>query len=196
MPLYRHVAQGHYEGEVWSFGVHSQGSLLTTAANAAWVGAFQAFWTATGALYCATVGVDELTTAEVIQTTGKQATKAYTASSLAGSNAGPCLPFQIAPVVSFRTAAANRTGRGRIYTPSPAVDQIVGSKLVTAARQDLLDGAVDMLRALRTAGLTPVLYGRTDHQTQEILSVDVGDVVDTQRRRRNKLIEQRISEVL
>lgn len=193
MPLYRHVVNGHFTGEVWSFTLHSNGSLLNPAANAAWVGAFQAFWNATGQLYCSTVGVDELSTAELDQTTGKQRTRVAAGSTLAGSNAGPCLPFQVAPVVSLRSALATRAGRGRFYTPSPAVDQIAGSRLVTAARQALLDGAVAMLDALQTSGLAPVLYSRTTHQTQEILSVDVGDVVDTQRRRRNKLPEQRIS---
>ena len=114
MPLYRHVVNGHFTGEVWSFTLHSSGSLTNTAANGAWVGAFQAFWNATGQLYCSTVGVDELSTAELDQTTGKQRTRVATGSALAGSNAGPCLPFQVAPVVSLRTALATRAGRGQI----------------------------------------------------------------------------------
>jgi hypothetical protein len=41
-----------------------------------------------------------------------------------------------------------------------------------------------------------VLYGRTSHLTTPIAQFNVGDVIDTQRRRRSKLIETRTTSPL
>lgn len=62
-----------------------------------------------------------------------------------------------------------------------------------AAQTALLNGGVAMINALTAAGLDTVLYGRTSHAIQSVTRVDVGDVIDTQRRRRNKLPEARVS---
>lgn len=193
MALYRHTAQGAFTGEVWSFGLHTLGSLTVAGAEAAWSTALGLFWSSADDFIANDVTVTETTTAELDQATGKQLTRVATPSSLVGASAAESLPFQCAPVVSFRTALATRAGRGRIYAPSLAVDQVAAGKMVSLAQTGLLNGAVAMLQSLQGAGLTPVLYSRTTHATQEILSVDVGDVIDTQRRRRNKLVEARVS---
>jgi hypothetical protein len=55
---------------------------------------------------------------------------------------------------------------------------------------------------LATGGLVPVIFHRTDSPgaglftTTQVIMIDVGDVLDTQRRRRNKLTEQRVTRVL
>jgi hypothetical protein len=61
------------------------------------------------------------------------------------------------------------------------------------AQGHLADAASDMLSSLLGDGYVPVLYSRTTHTTNEITSLDVGDVLDTQRRRRSKLVEVRTS---
>ena len=197
MPLYRHVLTGTFPGEVWSFGVHTNGSLAIAAAQTAWQTAVTAFFsTAYAATLSTTTEASEASTAELIQATGKQSAKLADPVNFAGTSAAETLPFQLAPVVSFRTALATRAGRGRIYAPSLAVDQIAGGRMTTAAQGTLADSAAAMLTSLAGAGLAPVLYSRTTRELQNILRIDVGDVIDTQRRRRNKLIETRTSRQL
>lgn len=194
MALFRHTVSGTFPGEAWSFGIHTLGNLTTSAANAAWVSAFGAFWTGNAdALMTADITVTEIATAELDQATGKQLTKVSTGSSLVGISAGEPLPFQCAPVVSLRTNLATRAGRGRFYAPAVAVSHVVNGRLTSAAQNALLAGGVDMITTFSGAGLDAVLYSRTTHATQSIVRIDVGDVIDTQRRRRNKLAENRVT---
>lgn len=193
MALFKHTLHGTFPGEIWSFGVHTLGNVTVAAAEAAWANASDAFWDQAGLLFANEITVSSTSTAELDQATGRQLTRVETPSSLAGTAATESLPFQCAPAVSLRTALATRSGRGRFYAPSLAVEFVAAGKMTAAARTALLNGTVGMATALTGAGLTLVLYGRTSHATQEVTSVDVGDVIDTQRRRRNKLVEDRIS---
>lgn len=197
MPLYRHTLSGTFPGEVWSFGLHTNGSLALAAAQSAWQTAVAAFFSVDYSATLATTTVaNEVTTAELVQATGKQSSKAADPVNFAGTSTAESLPFQCAPVVSLRSALATRAGRGRFYAPSLAVDQVNDGRMILAARDSLADSAAAMLSSLNDAGLAPVLYSRTTHNTQQILRLDVGDVIDTQRRRRNKLIEVRTSRPL
>lgn len=74
--------------------------------------------------------------------------------------------------------------------------------MIAAAQSDLADSAAAMLNTLLTGGLVPVIFHRTaspgveQFSRTQITSLDVGDVLDTQRRRRNKLVESRDSRVI
>lgn len=194
MALYRHVLNGTFPGEVWSFGLHTNGAPSLSAAQTAWVDAVTAFWsTAFAGIVAADVAAVQATTAELDQATGKQISKVENGVTLVGASTAEPLPFQCAPVVSFRTNLATRAGRGRIYAPSLAVDQVAGGRLNATAQGVLADSAAAMLTTLSGAALSPVLYSRTTKGIQAIVRLDVGDVIDTQRRRRNKLIEARVS---
>jgi len=197
MALYRHVLQGTYPGEVWTFGVHSEGSISLAAAQTAWANGVTAFASVAylGDL-CTDVQFLEITTAELDAGTGGQLSKVADPRSEAGTNVSGCLPFQCAPVVSLRTAMATRSGRGRFYAPSPAVDVQDGGRLTPTAQGNLADAAEGLLGGLTAASLQPVLLNRTSLDTTPITSLDVGDVIDTQRRRRNKLVEGRTSRVV
>lgn len=193
MALFKHTLNGVFPGEIWSFGIHTLGNLTASAAEAAWATAAGAFWTDAGLLFANEVTAVSTSTAELDQATGKQITRVETPSSLAGTAASESLPYQCAPAVSLRTNLATRAGRGRFYAPSLAVEFVAGGKMTAPAQSALLDGAVGMIAALTGAGLDVVLYGRASHATQSVTRVDVGDVIDTQRRRRNKLVENRVS---
>lgn len=193
MALFKHTLNGTFTGEVWSFGLHTLGNVTTSFAEASWVTAVGEFWTDAGPMFAADVDTSTTSTAELDQLTGKQITRVETGSALSGSAASESLPYQCAPAVSLRTNLATRAGRGRFYAPSLAVEFVAGGKMTGPAQTALLNGAVGMIGALTAAGLDVVLYGRTSHATQSVTRVDVGNVIDTQRRRRNKLVEQRVS---
>lgn len=197
MALYRHSLIGTYPGEVWTFGIHSEGSVSLTAAQSAWATGVTNFASAAylGDL-CTDVAFVEITTAELDPVDGSQLSKVSDPRSEVGTSVDVCLPFQCTPVVSLRTALANRHGRGRFYAPSPAVGAQAGGRLTTAAQTNLADSALALLQGLTGGTLQPVILNRTTFATTPITSLDVGDVIDTQRRRRNKLIEARTSRIV
>lgn len=196
MALYRHRLEGTFPGEVWSFGVHTDSTLSVAAMQSQWMTGITNAWATWAPLLCADVEATRATTVELDPATGRQLTGAEDVRSDVGTSTATCLPFQCAPVVSLRTATLNRRGRGRFYAPSLAVDQVDGGRMTSAAQTALADGAVDLLAGLTSGGGTVVIYHRDLGSTSVVTSLDVGDVIDTQRRRRNQLVESRTSRLL
>ena len=116
------------------------------------VGLTAFFSVAYRATLCTDVAAIEATTVELNQTTGKQLTGLTDPRTDVGTNAGECLPFQCAPVVSLRTATLSRAGRGRFYAPSLAVDQVAAGRMVTGAQTALANSALALLRRSRPPG--------------------------------------------
>lgn len=196
MALYRHRLEGTFPGEVWSFGVYTDSNLSLTAMHSQWMTGITNFWGTATALFCEDVETTRATTVEIDPATGGQLTGAESTRSDAGTSTATCLPFQCAPVVTLRTSTLSRAGRGRFYAPSLAVDQVAAGRMTTAARDTLADAAEDLVQGLTSAGGNLVIYHRGSGTTTNVTSLDVGDVIDTQRRRRNKLIEARTSRPL
>lgn len=195
MALFKHTVSGSFGGgEVWTFTLHTEGNLSVAAANSALVtGITNMFGSAYGDVLPTSTTADSCSTVELDPATGKQTTGSDATLTLAGTNAGQSLPYQCATVVSLLTNQRNRSGRGRFYTPSPAVDQVTDGHLSATAAANTLAGAGALIDGLTAASLTPVLYSRTTKATTVVQELRVGDVVDTQRRRRNKLVETYVS---
>ena len=196
MALYRHRLEGTFPGEQWSFGVYTDSNLSVTAMHSQWMTGITNFWSTATALFCTDVETTRATTVELDPATGRQLTGAESTRTDAGTSEATCLPFQCAPVVSLRTATLSRAGRGRFYAPSLAVDQVSAGRMLTTARDTLADAAEDLVQGLTSAGGNLVIYHRALGTTSLVISLDVGDVIDTQRRRRNQLIEARTSRPL
>lgn len=126
-----------------------------------------------------------------------------TASVLLGTPAagtqGLSLPAQCAVVVSLRTATPGARGRGRLYLPSPAADQTtVTGRLLTAARDLLAEGMANFFDGWNAdASTMPVgVASSVGGFVTTVTSIQVGDVIDTQRRRRDTLPESYKSRTL
>lgn len=196
MALYRHRLEGTFPGEVWSFGLYTDSNLSLAAMHSQWTTGITNFWATAEELFCTDVETTRATTVELDPATGGQLTGAESTRADAGTSTSTCLPFQCAPVVTLRTSVLSRAGRGRFYAPSLAVDQVAAGRMTTAARDTLADAAEAMVQGLTSAGGTLVIYHRSTGTTTPVTSLDVGDVIDTQRRRRNKLVEARTSRPL
>jgi hypothetical protein len=194
MALYRHLASGTTPGEMWTFSLFTNGTLSLTAAHSAWQLAVETLWVGgIDAQIANEVVLTGFSTAEIDPTTGRQSQRVDTGVNYPGASTGEMLPFQCATAVSLRTTFATRSGRGRFFLPPLAVTAVAGGRLATAAQTLILGQAVDMMSTLSTTGAAPVVYSRVQHIIQAVVSIDVGDVIDTQRRRRNKLVEERLS---
>jgi hypothetical protein len=192
MTLYKHVLAGTTEGDDWSFGLHTLSSLSLAAEQSAWAAAVAALWTGgIASLISDEVVATRSTTISLDQPTGKQLNRTDATIDLPGtSTAG--LPYQLSICVSLSTVVATREGRGRFYLPPFTAATIAAARLSTAAQTTVQTSVNAMFAALTGASTTPVIYGRTSFLALQITGGSVGDVFDTQRRRRNKLIESRV----
>jgi len=190
MALYRLVASGTTPGESFTFTMHAEANLSTGDAATAFGDALTACWAA---------GMDDLTTPEVDLTlasaaaineaTDGQITRVEVVLALTGVADAEMLPFQCATVITLLTASATRHGRGRFYLPPLAASFLLNGKLNSTAMTTLDTAWTAFFDSLNTDGVNPVVRNRTGHISTPVTSARVGDVIDTQRRRRNKLVE-------
>lgn len=119
---------------------------------------------------------------------------------IAGTGAASKSP-QDAIVVSLRTTTPGARGRGRVYWPAlgatlgsdfalttPASDVIA---LAAATLFDLIGDQINAEWAANSIAVTTELAVRsvTDHQSRTVVRLQVGNRMDTQRRRRDRLVE-------
>lgn len=122
--------------------------------------------------------------------------------------ATPYTPPQIALVATLLTGAAGSTGRGRFFIPSPRMGNLgVDGRLAVADRDAHLANVVAFINACNTS-LTGAGFGRivvasggsvqrgVAPSLRPITHVAVGRVLDTQRRRREGLLEEKATTAL
>lgn len=106
-------------------------------------------------------------------------------------------PPQLTTAASYRTAQTGRRGRGRGFLPPLAPNAIVQGKLSAAAQPVILANQVTLLEALGvTTGvpgsqvtIRPCVTGKPFVNYAVVNSIRLGNVIDTQRRRRRSAIE-------
>ena len=195
--VYQHRFSGVLAGgDRWMFTFWATSGSSIGTVHAAGVDFANAFWTTGG--YGTHVGtavtLESVTTVNVDVLTNKQSQRMDSSLSLAGTNATGSLPADCAIVVSLRTALANRSGRGRFYLPQPAIDQLDGSDgRIKAASVASILNSVSVGFGAYTPTATPVVYSRTLKATNPVVSFDIGNLFDTQRRRESSMLESRNS---
>jgi hypothetical protein len=115
-----------------------------------------------------------------------------------GDASGNLMPMQCSVVGSWRTGVVGRKGRGRIYLP-PMPTSIMGAHghLDSAWVGDARTNLVTLLEGLGytptlgpfAGALRPIVTGAPWTDYGVITEVRVGDLVDTQRRRRRQMVE-------
>lgn len=114
----------------------------------------------------------------------------------AGTTSG-VLPLQCSIVASHRSAQVGRRGRGRIYLPPTGSAVITDGVLSGTNPQTVANAHAAMLEAVcdipATPRLRPIVTGKPWSSYAVIQSVEVGNVIDTQQRRRRSLVETRAS---
>ena len=198
MTTYRLTAQGILPGEIFNFGLHVTGAAgSVAAAQAAWSAALTSAWTDAvdgwNVLFSASTEIVVSRASELDPLTGKQIDAAEGVLALVGTNAAQTLPNEVAAAVTTRCASIQRKNRGRFFLPPLAVNEITAGRYTNVAIARMANAAAILVNSLQAAAFNPVVYHHTDKTTTLITSVDVGDVPDAQRRRRDKLVEVRVS---
>ena len=199
MGTYVLVANGAQVGESFTFTLHAFNAAGTVAgAAAAWHAALGLLWNgvATPAdsikqLIPTTSSITNSSATEIDPLTGKNMGQVQTTETLVGTDATGPLPPQVAVVVSLRTSLFNKSGRGRFYLPTFGTDKCSSGRILALAVTQAATAAQKMVQSLNGAGYTVCVYHRSTKTHDNVVNVSVGDVWDTQRRRRDKLIEAR-----
>jgi hypothetical protein len=112
-----------------------------------------------------------------------------------GSSSTNPHPSQIARVITFDSARKNPTGRGRIFSPCPAVGLFSDGLPNVTATQDAATSATTLVNDLNAAvaGLTRVVVASSKGYNSAVTGVRVGRVLDTVRSRRAQLAELYVS---
>ena len=113
-----------------------------------------------------------------------------------GTSSAATLPCQCSIAITLRTALATRSGRGRIYVPYDGASVSTTTRTGDSTKIDtLVDALADYYTNVIavSVGTIPVVVSQTLASYNQITSVDADYVIDTQRRRRNKLTSARHS---
>lgn len=200
MPNYLHQAGGTLEGGFpWSITMVSTSSDSESAAQTVWDNGIVAMWgnAAFNALMPAGT-VLTYTQTSTANASFKQTTKTTNTHSTPGT-ATAGLPFQVAEVVTWRSAQATKWGRGRWYLPPIGVTALAtaGFVLSTTAVSDIVT-AVNAGLTVWVGSLNFQILHRKNTLTgpladtlTPIASGDVSNKLVIQRRRADKYVPTR-----
>lgn len=195
-------------GEVWSFGLRSLGDSSTTtqAELQAIADDAQAAYSTFHAVSANSMGstvLFDLVTARIISTAGLTTLQAESSPVTPVAGAGAvAFPNQIATVVTLLTVTAGRRGRGRVYLASLGGSVASTGRMVTTKRTSLVSTFKTFADAVNVALDTAITGDALAVQSQvvpsaaAVTSIRVGDVYDTQRRRRDSMVESYASATL
>lgn len=130
---------------------------------------------------------------QVDEATGVVVATSVAGTPYAGTGFGASMPPQNALVVTLYSALAGRSDRGRFYLPGPAFSSIdVNGRFLVADALQVATSMVAAFNAARPTGWTDIIvYSRKNRSHVTATVVSVGNIIDTQRRRRDKLLETR-----
>lgn len=119
-----------------------------------------------------------------------------TRSSFINGSGSSRHPYQTSVVFSLRTLNPSQRAKGRLYWPATGTPIDTDSlRLSSTTRDAIAAGAVTYLEAVETAinsvvdGARLIVWSRASAAGYYVTRVVVGDVLDTQRRRRDTLVE-------
>jgi hypothetical protein len=117
-------------------------------------------------------------------------------TALAGTGT-PLRGASTALVISLRTNTPGGSGRGRLYWPGVGASVDAGLRFQNSNTLTALNDMATYLHAMESAlatafptiGFDLAVRSRTTHTTPHVNKLQVGNVPDTQRRRRDKMVE-------
>jgi hypothetical protein len=181
-------------GETWNTGVHLAGGGDVDEVIALGVDMSDELWGATVAdpirvFYPSGITLSSVVAYELSPVTGKATSRREATTTHVGASLAVPLPQEVAVCCTLRTITPGPGGRGRMYLPGPVVDEVTALGRLEGTTRDAFADAVAAALGVAVAGGHPPVLFTPSTPDREIVSVDVGDVFDAQRRRRDKLVE-------
>lgn len=191
MPLYRHRVSGPLPaGDVWVSTLHSVGlAPLADAHNAFGDFLTTAIGTTLKTYWPVSTRASSITTDQLDEVTLRNVAQLSDVNNIIGTGVGKQVSQRDCLVVGLRTPTPTRSGRGRMFLPSPSADHYSATGEFIEAELDTL--ANDFAAGLATmrATIQPVLLHRATRTTTPITRVTIGNVPGIQRRRTNKVTQ-------
>lgn len=187
--------------EIWSctlnWGNAAPAAFLTLADVDGVAAAFRTFWGSTTAKVGSTAVLDQVKGA-VVGTTGRVTGPVVYATAFTplpgGSGMAAGIPYQISNALSLRTGLRGPSNRGRIFLPQPTfnVGVVSGTIADDTALADFLATFKTFVVAAETHVL-PLCVASVRGHNAPVTVIEAGRVLDTIRKRRNKLREDYVS---
>lgn len=125
----------------------------------------------------------------------------WTSANPTGGGGIDIMPPQIALVASHTTPQPGRRGRGRMFLPGMPIASNDNGRIASTPQSAALAAQIALLEGLSldagvdpaNLSVRPIVTGKPYVNYGMITGVNVGNRYDTQRRRRNSLVETRIS---
>lgn len=192
--------------EVWSVNpvfALTTGSVVSTPECAAIAAAVNAVTVPTGLRNVMTANTQVIGARAEARTVGgtlEAIAEANRVTPVFGSG-GSALPYQSALVATLQTLTAGGRGRGRLYWPATGASlDLTTLRLDSSLHSGFLSAMVTYLTAVEAAvdgaideTVSLAVWSRTANALPQVTSIRVGNIIDTQRRRRDALSETYLS---
>lgn len=185
--------------EIWQTGVRVTGVTDPAAYLAAIggnndddLGTIHQWWRTTDNMCSSSAKLAFVSVAEVTATGQAPALTHNYSDDITGPN-GPSIPNFVTACITLETATPKaHGGRGRIYPPLTMA--FTGSSISTAVANQVATSGTSLMDALTGGGTlsaVPVVASKTYGTLLPIVACSADCILDTQRRRRNQLLEFR-----
>lgn len=187
----------------WSYRFRGSSASSEATLATAYTSAATALWnTTTNGLknFCSADVVATKTTVATLNASMHWVTATDTAMSVTGIDANASLPWNIAEVVTLRSAGRTKSSHGRIFLPAFAEDQVVAHIIIAATTAKMKIVFDAFWTAIGVAGVIPFVVnmkplknGTPAFTTQSFISYDISDKPAQQRRRVSKIVPTRVT---
>lgn len=203
MTNYRCTISGLLGGVLpWSTRVHYSGAMGESTLNTSFGARVATLWnTATNGLenFMSADVTMTATTVSTLNSTMHQVTKSSVPHSIAGTDANASLPWNIAEIITLRSTLAQKTGKGRMYLPPFAEDQVVAHVIIAATTAKMKIVFDAFFAGMTADGATRFVYndktlknGTLPYTITDSTYYDIPDKPGQQRRRVSKLQPTRV----
>lgn len=186
----------------WSTALWLTAALAEGTLAVDFVAAVTSLWTT------ATNGLQNFMSADVqvtgtavstLNATMHQTTKTSNSLAISGTDANASLPWNIAEVVTLRSAMATKWGHGRLFLPPFAEDQVTAHVIKAATLTSMQTVFNAFFASLVAAGATPFIFnknirkdGTAPYTMTPITYYDLSNKPAQQRRRVSKVVPGRV----
>lgn len=170
--------------------MHSNSTGNLAEAHNAWRAVWANFWGDTyGALVTPQTKITEVITDQLDPIAGTNVGQLVSNDAYTGTGTGKTVSPRSCMILSFTTALPTRSGRGRMYLPSPDSNSYANTGEFTADVCAAVSAAWAFnINSDMSSPTFPVVYHRQLHTGTRITGVKVGTIPGTQRRRTNKAL--------